>query len=287
MDELPPLKQVIAAHGLSVKKSLGQHFLLDPDITARIARCAGDLTQYNVIEIGPGPGGLTRALLAVGAKHVHVVEKDARCLPVMEQLKGATVGRLTVIHADALEVDLVAAVPAPRMIVANLPYNAGTMMLIRWLEAVYTHGKSAFDSMTLMFQKEVAERIVAAPGGKDYGRLSVLCQWLCECRYEFELPPGAFSPPPKVSSAVVTLTPREKPLVDVDKAALETVLAKAFGQRRKMLRGALKGLPVPADVLLAKAGIDGTLRAEALDVETLCRLAKTYQRLSTNPASPS
>lgn len=285
--ELPPLKHIIDRHGLLARKSLGQHFLLDTAITDKIARYAGDLKEFHVIEIGPGPGGLTRSLLMAGAKHLYAVEKDDRCIAIMQELQQAFPGRLTILHGDALEVDLINAVPAPRKIVANLPYNAGTAMLIDWLGAIYTHGAAAFSSMTLMFQKEVAERITAEPGNKDYGRLSVLAQWLCDCRYDFELPPGAFSPPPKVSSAVITLTPRAKPLVDVDKQALETVLAKAFGQRRKMLRGALKGLPVPVDMLLEKSGIDGTLRAEALDVETLCRLAGCYHRLLMNPSKPS
>jgi 16S rRNA (adenine1518-N6/adenine1519-N6)-dimethyltransferase len=278
-EHLPSLKHIIDRHGLLARKSLGQHFLLDTAITDKIARYAGDLKAFHVIEIGPGPGGLTRSLLMAGAKQLHVVEKDDRCIAIMQELEEAFPGRLTILHEDALEVDLVTQVPAPRKIVANLPYNAGTIMLINWLGEVYRHGTGAFASMTLMFQKEVALRITAEPGNKDYGRLSVLAQWLCDCRYDFELPPGAFSPPPKVSSAVITLTPRARPLVDVDKAALETILAKAFGQRRKMLRVALKGLPVPADVLLEKAGIDGTLRAEALDVETLCRLASVFASL--------
>lgn len=284
---LPPLQQVIAEHGLQARKSLGQHFLLDSGITDNVARHAGDLTHVNVIEIGPGPGGLTRSLLNAGAKHLFVVEKDDRCIAVMEQLKAAAGGGLSIIHGDALEVDLIAVVPAPRKIVANLPYNAGTAMLLGWLDAIYRHGEGAFASLTLMFQKEVAQRITASHGNKDYGRLSVLSQWLCDCRFDFELPPGAFTPPPKVSSAVVTLTPRARPLVDVSKEALELVMAKAFGQRRKMLRQALKGLAVPADVLLKEAAIDGSLRAEQLDVATLCGLAQAYQRLSTNAASPS
>lgn len=284
---LPALKFVIDSHGLLARKSLGQHFLLDSGITDKIARYAGNLTNMHVIEIGPGPGGLTRSLLAAGAKHVYVVEKDDRCIAIMEQLKTFAGDKLSIIHGDALEVDLIKDVPAPRKIVANLPYNAGTMMLINWLDAVYKEGQGAFASLTLMFQKEVAERIIAEPGSKDFGRLSVLCQWLCDCRWDFELPPGAFSPPPKVSSAVITLTPRPKPLVDVEKDVLETIVAKAFGQRRKMLRVALKGLAVPADKLLEAAEIDGTLRAEVLTVETLCRLASTYQRLSTNRGKPS
>jgi len=261
---------------LLARKSLGQHFLLDSTITDQIVLYAGNLKDCNVIEIGPGPGGLTRSLLNAGAKKLFVIEKDDRCIAIVEQLKELAEGRLEIIHGDALDIDLLTAVPAPRKVVANLPYNVGTAMLIKWLNAIYS-GKEAFESLTLMFQKEVALRITADHGNKDYGRLSVLCQWLCDCRYDFDLPPYAFTPPPKVSSAVVTLTPRPKPLADVSKEALETILAKAFGQRRKMLRSALKGLAVPADELLKKAGIDGTLRAEQLDVATLGRLAKIYK----------
>lgn len=273
----PSLESVIHQHGLAAKKSLGQHFLLNPAITDEVARYAGDLSACQVIEIGPGPGGLTRSLLSAGARQLFVIEKDERCLAVMQSIREKVGGRLQVIHADALEIDLVQAVPAPRKIVANLPYNIGTQLLLNWLDNVYTHGASAFESMTLMFQKEVAERIVAEPGNKDFGRLSVISQWLCEVRYDMELPPEAFSPPPKVTSAVVTLTPRSTPLVDVRKETLELVMAKAFGQRRKMLRSALKGLRVPVETLLEKASIDGTLRAEQLDVPTLCRLAQAYQ----------
>ncbi|MDE3060774.1 MAG: 16S rRNA (adenine(1518)-N(6)/adenine(1519)-N(6))-dimethyltransferase RsmA [Pseudomonadota bacterium] len=274
---LPTLKQL--AGTLPARKSLGQHFLLDETITHRIARTAGDLTGYNVIEIGPGPGGLTRALLEAGAKALFVIEKDARCIDIMRQLQSAAGDRLHIIEGDALEIDVIEAVPAPRKIVANLPYNAGTAMLLLWLDDIYKHGPSAFASLTLMFQKEVAGRIAAGHGNKDYGRLSVISQWLCDCRYEFELPPEAFTPPPKVSSAVITLTPREKPLFAVEKPVLETVLAKAFGQRRKMLRQALRGLQIPAEILLEKAGIEGSLRAEQLDVMALGRLAQTYGKL--------
>ncbi|MDE3017076.1 MAG: 16S rRNA (adenine(1518)-N(6)/adenine(1519)-N(6))-dimethyltransferase RsmA [Pseudomonadota bacterium] len=277
---LPSLKRIASAYALPARKSLGQHFLLDEGITNQIARCAGDLTLYNVIEIGPGPGGLTRSLLKAGAKKLFVVEKDARCIAIMNQLQEVAGARLEIIHGDALETDLIKTIPAPRKIVANLPYNAGTVMLLRWLEDVYVQGTEAFASLTLMFQKEVAERIVAGHGNRNYGRLSVISQWLCDCRYDFELPPEAFTPPPKVSSAVITLTPRGKPLVDVSKDALEKVVAKAFGQRRKMLRQALRGMAAPADVLLEKAGIDGTLRAEQLDVMTLGRLAQCHAELA-------
>lgn len=276
LEDLPSLKKVIAEHGLMAKKSFGQHFLLDGRITDRIARTAGDLSLMHVIEIGPGPGGLTRSLLKAGAMHVHAVEKDARCLPILEDIKAHADGKLTIVHADATELDLPELTPAPRKIVANLPYNVGTALLVAWLDMIYRN-PSAFVSLTLMFQKEVADRIVAEPGNKDFGRLTVLAQWLCECRHEFDLPPEAFSPPPKVNSSVVTLTPRSQPLVEVRKEALEKVMAAAFGQRRKMLKSALKSLDVNADTLLAKAGIMGSLRAEQLDVVTLCNLAKTYE----------
>ena len=278
MQQLPPLAQVIARFQISTKKSLGQHFLLDSGVTDTIVRYAGSLADCNIIEVGPGPGGLTRSLLKAGTKKLFVIEKDERCLAALAQIKDIVGNRLEILHGDALEADLVELVPAPRRIVANLPYNAGTMMLLNWLDAVYAQA-GAFESMTLMFQKEVAQRIVAEPGGKDFGRLSVLSQWLCECRLDMELPPEAFTPPPQVSSAVVTLTPRAKPLVDVRKDVLEIVVAKAFNQRRKMLRSALKGLSVPPGALLDAAGIDGTLRAEQLDVATLCRLALAYHNL--------
>jgi 16S rRNA (adenine1518-N6/adenine1519-N6)-dimethyltransferase len=277
---LPSLELLIETHGLLARKSLGQHFLLDGGITDDIVRYAGDLKGYNVVEIGPGPGGLTRSLLKAGARTLFVIEKDDRCLAALALIKEIAGERLEIMSGDALEIDLIKAVPAPRKIVANLPYNAGTAMLLQWLDAVYKHGAEAFQSLTLMFQKEVAERITATHGNKDYGRLSVLCQWLCEVRYDFELPPEAFTPPPKVTSAVVTLIPRPKPLVDVPKEALEVILAKAFGQRRKMLRQALKGLSVPPEELLKKSGIDGSLRAEQLDIMTLCGLAKTYKNVT-------
>lgn len=280
LSRLPPLKEVIAAHTLVTRKSLGQHFLLDSGITDKIARYAGDLTQCHIIEVGPGPGGLTRSLLKAGARKLFVIEKDERCLPALAQIQEAASGRMALIEGDALTIDLIASVPSPRKIVANLPYNAGTQMLLNWLDAIYIHGAGAFASLTLMFQKEVARRIIAAPCTGDYGRLSVMSQWLCECRWDFELPPGAFSPPPKVSSAVVTLTPRENPLVEVPKEVLEKVVAKAFGQRRKMLRSALKGMGADVGRWLEGADIDGSLRAEALDVPTLCRLARTYQSLT-------
>ncbi|MEQ1706628.1 MAG: 16S rRNA (adenine(1518)-N(6)/adenine(1519)-N(6))-dimethyltransferase RsmA [Rickettsiales bacterium] len=277
---LPTLKEVIDKHGLFTRKSLGQHFLLDSGITDKIALYAGDLKDYNIIEIGSGPGGLTRSLLAAGAKSLTVIEKDDRGIAVMEELAHLwNDGRLKVIHGDALKVNLLESVPAPRKIVANLPYNVGTMLLLQWLDDIARYGKDTYESMTLMFQDEVAGRIIASPDTSEYGRLSVISQFLCECRYDFQLPPGAFSPPPKVHSAVITLTPHEKPLFPVSKDALEKVVAAAFGQRRKMLRSALKPLGVPVETLLEKAGIDGTLRAEVLDVATFCKLTQVYEEM--------
>ncbi len=284
--KLPPLKEVIARHGLGARKSLGQHFLLDEGVTAEIARYAGDLSGYNVVEIGSGPGGLTRAILNAGAKSLTVVEKDDRAIAIMQELAaayGANAGncRLQVIHDDALKINLLEAVPHPRKIIANLPYNIGTQLLLNWLDDVYTHGAEAYTSLTLMFQEEVAQRIIAAPDTSDYGRLSVICQFLCDCRYDFQLPPEAFTPPPKVHSAVITLTPRTKPLFPVAKKSLEKVVAAAFNQRRKMLRGGLKSLGVPVEELLAKSGIDGTLRAEVLTIDDFCRLTQVYEQLSS------
>ena len=274
---LPPLKDVIAKHELLARKSLGQHFLLDARITDRVAAYAGDISGMNVIEVGPGPGGLTRSLLKAGAMQLSVIERDDRCLEALAQIKDAVGERLQIIMDDAMKVDILKEVPAPRMIVANLPYNIGTLLLTGWLDLVAEHGPEVISGMTLMFQKEVAERITAQPGCRDYGRLSVFAQWLCEVRYDHELPPGAFVPPPKVSSAVVTLIPRKNP-EKVSHKTLEMVVAKAFGQRRKMLRVTLKGLAVPVEQLLEEAKIDGTLRAEQLSVADFCRLARALQK---------
>lgn len=268
---LPTLRQTIAAHGLMPKKALGQHFLLDERLLDRIAGAAGTLSGCHVVEIGPGPGGLTRALLRAGA-HVYAVEKDARCIAALKELEAAYPGKLRIVEADALTVDPTALAPAPRKIVANLPYNIGTALLVRWLELVWRQGREAFDNMTLMFQKEVAMRIAAPPGGKEYGRLSVMAQWLCEVTPCFAVPAGAFWPPPKVDSAVIRLMPRSQPLFQADKPALEKILASAFGQRRKMLRSALK--PLGGEELLRKADIDPTRRAEELSVEEFCRIAR-------------
>lgn len=260
-----PLREVIRAHALVARRSLGQHFLLDQNLTARIARAAGDLSGSTVIEVGPGPGGLTRSLLAAGASRVIAIEKDERCIAALAPLVAAYADRLSVIVGDALALDLAALGPPPRRIVANLPYNIATPLLLNWLRSV-----NAFAGFTLMFQKEVAERIVATPGGPEYGRLSVIVQWLCEAALAFTVDKRAFMPPPKVESAVVTLSPRPRPLADADWSSLAAVTAAAFGQRRKMLRGALRRL----DLDPAIAGIDGHRRGETLTVEEFCALAR-------------
>ncbi|GAB4391949.1 MAG: 16S rRNA (adenine(1518)-N(6)/adenine(1519)-N(6)) -dimethyltransferase RsmA [Kiloniellaceae bacterium] len=269
--DLPPLREVIARHGLGARKALGQHFLLDLNLTGRIARAAPDLSRGTVIEVGPGPGGLTRALLAEGAARLVAVEKDRRCLEALAEIAAAYPGRLEVVEGDALEVDLATLGAAPRQIVSNLPYNISTALLVRWLTALDAD-PSAFSAMTLMFQKEVAGRLVAAPRSRDYGRLSVLTQWLCEARPLFDIPPRAFTPPPKVVSTVVAIVPREKPLAPVSLNSLERVTAAAFGQRRKMLRQSLKSLGDPAPWFEA-TGITPTARAEELSVEDFCALA--------------
>jgi 16S rRNA (adenine1518-N6/adenine1519-N6)-dimethyltransferase len=271
-DGLPPLREVIAAHGLSARKSLGQNFLMDLNLTGRIARTAGDLAACDVLEIGPGPGGLTRALLAAGARHVVAVERDARCLPALAEIAAAWPERLTVLEGDALRVDPAAHLRAPVRIVANLPYNVGTELLVRWLTPATW--PPFWSSLTLMFQKEVAERIVARPGSKAYGRLAVLAQWRATPRLVFEIPPRAFTPPPKVTSAVVHIDRLEAPRYDADPATLSRVVALAFGQRRKMLRASLRSLGPDIEERLAEAGIPPTERAEQLAIEDFCRLSR-------------
>ncbi|HRO12041.1 16S rRNA (adenine(1518)-N(6)/adenine(1519)-N(6))-dimethyltransferase RsmA [Amaricoccus sp.] len=271
-DPLPPLREVIAAHGLSARKTLGQNFLLDLNLTARIARRAGDLTACDVLEIGPGPGGLTRALLAEGARHVVAVERDRRCLPALAEIAAAWPGRLTVLEGDALALDPLPHLTPPVRVVANLPYNVGTELLVRWLTP--PDWPPFWQSLTLMFQKEVAERIVAAPGSKAYGRLSILAQWRTEPKIAFELPARAFTPPPKVASAVVHLERLEAPRFPANAATLSRVVALAFGQRRKMLRASLKPLGPDLPALLAEAGIAPTERAEQVPLEAFCRLAR-------------
>ena len=270
----PPLRDVIARHGLAARKSLGQHFLLDANLTGRIARAAGDLTGRTVIEIGPGPGGLTRALLAAGPHEVVAVEVDRRALGAVAELEPLWPGRLRLIEADALETDLVAITRAPRKIVANLPYNIGTRLLLRWL-----HEIEAYESLTLMFQKEVALRLTAAPRTEHYGRLSVVTQWLCDARRLFDVSASAFVPPPTVVSSVVGLIPRSQPLAPADIDTLGAVTAAAFGQRRKMLRSSLKALGVDPLSLLEAAGVRPDARAEELDVPAFCALARVWREL--------
>lgn len=272
LDGLPPLRDVIRAHDLVAKKQLGQNFLLDLNLTAKIARSAGDLTGCDVLEVGPGPGGLTRGLLAEGARHVVAVEKDARALPALAEIAAAYPGRLTVLHGDALEIDLAAHLTPPVKIVANLPYNVGTELLIRWLSP--RDWPPIWSSLTLMFQKEVAERIVAKPRGDHYGRLALLAQWRCEARIVMTLPPEAFTPAPKVQSAVVHLTALPDPRFPCDFHILQRVTAMAFNQRRKMLRSSLRGLGPDIEARLAAVGIDPTARAEEIGLERFCALAR-------------
>ena len=265
---LPPLRDVIRRHGLNARKSLGQHFLLDSNLTNRIVRSTGDLTDYHVVEIGPGPGGLTRALLQSPAATVHAIEKDERCLAVLHELQEHFGDRLRIVSGDALDVDIPDLVPAPRKIVANLPYNVGTPLLLKWLRQV-----DAFDGLTLMFQAEVADRLCADPRTKAYGRLSVITQWLCQVRTAFNVSKDAFTPPPKVASSVVDLRPFTMPSAEATFESLEAVTAAAFGQRRKMLRASLKSLNLD----LESIQIDPTARAEELSVEEFCALARLHQ----------
>jgi 16S rRNA (adenine1518-N6/adenine1519-N6)-dimethyltransferase len=263
--DLPPLRDVIARHGLAARHSLGQHFLLDGNLTDRIVREAGDLAGRHIIEIGPGPGGLTRSLLGSAAASITAIELDRRAIGAVTELEALAGGRLRVIEGDALSVDAATLVPAPRQIIANLPYNVASPLLVRWLRQA-----AAFERLTLMFQQEVAERICAEPGTPAYGRLSVLVQWTCEARIVLRLPPGAFTPPPKVWSAVVSLTPLAAQPAAALFARMEALTAAAFGQRRKMLRGSLRGLG--GEALLARAGIDPQRRAETLSVAEFDRL---------------
>jgi 16S rRNA (adenine1518-N6/adenine1519-N6)-dimethyltransferase len=290
IDSLPPLREVVARHGLDARKTLGQNFLFDLNLTSRIARAAGPFDGIVVVEIGPGPGGLTRALLAQGA-HVVAIERDARCLPALAEIAAHYPGRLTIVEGDALEIDVAAlarqlwvglpsaqrAEREPRArICANLPYNAATALLTRWMEA--EPWPPVFDRYVLMFQKEVALRIVATPAQRaDYGRLAVLCGWRALTRLLFDVSPAAFTPPPKVTSSVVELVPNPAPL-PCDRVALSRVTQAAFGQRRKMLRQSLKSLGVDSPALLAQAGIEETKRAEEIDVAGFVALARAFLR---------
>ncbi len=280
IDTLPPLREVIRAHDLRAKKSFGQNFLLDLNLTARIARVAGDLSGADVLEVGPGPGGLTRGLLAEGARKVLAIEKDARCLPALGAIAAAYPGRLQVIEGDALAVEALAHLTPPIKVVANLPYNVGTELLIRWMTP--DHWPPFWDSLTLMFQREVAERIVAKPGTKAYGRLALMVQWRADARIALHLPPEAFTPPPKVSSSVVHITRLEAPRFPADARVLERLVAAGFNQRRKMLRAALKGQHPQIEPLLEASGIAATARAEEVGLEAWCRLARAI-----SPSGPT
>ncbi len=278
-DGLPPLREVVAAHGLAAKKSLGQNFLFDLNLTAKIARAAGPLADATIVEIGPGPGGLTRALLAEDAAHVIAIERDARCLAALGEIAAHYPGRLEIVEGDALSCDLAGIVGArrPARICANLPYNIATALLTNWLENAMW--PPWFDRLVLMFQREVAQRIVATPAARaDYGRLAVLANWRCKTRILFDVPAAAFTPPPKVVSSVVELVPLSEPL-PCDAKALATVTQAAFGQRRKMLRQSLKNLGVDPAALLAQTGIEPTKRAEEISIEGFVALANELAAL--------
>jgi 16S rRNA (adenine1518-N6/adenine1519-N6)-dimethyltransferase len=272
IDSLPPLREIIAIHNLAAKKSLGQNFLLDLNLTSKIARLAGDLSGSDVLEIGPGPGGLTRGLLAEGARRVLAIEKDPRCMPVMAEIAAAYPGRLQAIQGDALDINPLEYLTPPIKVAANLPYNVGTELLVRWLTP--PQWPPFWDSLTLMFQREVAQRIVAQPGTKAYGRLALLAQWRADPCIVMDLPPDVFSPPPKVSSAVVHLRALPTPRFDANPATLNRVVAAAFNQRRKMLRSALKSVNPDIEDYLRSAGIEPTERAEQVSLEAFCALSR-------------
>ena len=265
--KLPPLREVVGRFDIAAQKSLGQHFLFDLNLTRRVVSMAGDLSGINVVEIGAGPGGLTRALLESNAHHVFAVERDPRAVAALRELAQQAENRLTILDADALKLDIADAVPGPRQVIANLPYNIGTQLLINWLMKA-----DQFTAFTLMFQKEVAERIVATPGNKAYGRLSVISQWLTEPRMMFDIPPSAFVPPPSVTSSVIRMTVRPTPLADAQREKLETVTRAAFGQRRKMLRRSLSA--IGGAELLKTAGVPEEARAEELTVERFCAISR-------------
>lgn len=269
-DGLPPLREVIAEHGLQARKSLGQNFLMDLNLTRRIARASGPVEGAEIVEVGPGPGGLTRALLAEGAAKVIAIERDARCLPALEQIAAHWPGRLQIIEGDAMEIDPAALLSGPGRIVANLPYNVGTALLVGWLQGPWPPW---WDSLTLMFQREVAERIVAGPGSKAFGRLSVLAGWRATARIAFDVPAQAFTPAPKVTSSVVHIRPTEAP-ANVDEERLQALTAAAFAQRRKMLRQSLKGVTDDPLALLERAGIEPTRRPETLEIADFLALVR-------------
>ena len=272
IDTLPPLREVISTHTLSAKKSLGQNFILDLNLTAKIARLAGSLDDHDILEIGPGPGGLTRGLLSEGARRVVVLEKDIRCMPALEEIKAAYRNKVQIFNADALEFDARRHLTGPVRIVSNLPYNVGTELLIRWLAP--GDWPPFWETLTLMFQKEVAERIIAAPGSKAYGRLSILAQWKANAKIVLALPPEAFSPPPKVHSAVVHMTALPEPRFPAPAKLLSSTVAMAFNQRRKMLRSSLKSASKDIEMVLRNAGLEPTARAEEISLEGFCALAR-------------
>ena len=272
IDDLPPLRHVIATHGLDAKKSLGQNFLLDLNLTSKIARLAGDISGHDVLEVGPGPGGLTRGLLAAGARRVVALEKDPRCMAALAEISAAYPGRLDVFNADALDFDMRGQLTGPVRVVANLPYNVGTELLVRWLTP--KDWPPFWSTLTLMFQKEVAERIIAKPGSKAYGRLGVLAQWKSTPSVVMELPPEAFTPPPKVHSAVVHLEALAEPRFPAPAGLLSSTVAMAFNQRRKMLRSSLKSAAPDIETALRDAGLEPTARAEEISLEGFCALVR-------------
>ena len=272
IDRLPPLRDVISTHSLNAKKSLGQNFLLDLNLTAKIARLAGDLEGYDVLEVGPGPGGLTRGLLASGARRVIALEKDPRCIPALNEIAEVYPGQLDIFNTDALDFDVRSHLTVPIRIVANLPYNVGTELLIRWLTP--KDWPPFWSTLTLMFQKEVAERIIATPGSKSYGRLAILAQWKSNPKIMMELPPEAFTPPPKVHSAVVHFDALPEPRFPAPAGLLTSTVAMAFNQRRKMLRSSLKSASPNIENVLRDAGIEPTARAEEISLEGFCALAR-------------
>jgi 16S rRNA (adenine1518-N6/adenine1519-N6)-dimethyltransferase len=276
IDKLPPLRDVIATHALNAKKSLGQNFLLDLNLTAKIARLAGDLEGHDVLEVGPGPGGLTRGLLASGVRRVVALEKDHRCIPALAEISDAYPGQLDVFNADALDFDISSHLTVPIRIVANLPYNIGTELLIRWLTP--KEWPPFWSTLTLMFQKEVAERIIATPNSKAYGRLAILAQWKTNPSIVMELPPEAFTPPPKVHSAVVHFDALAEPRFPAPAGLLSSTVAMAFNQRRKMLRSSLKSASPDIENVLRDAGLEPTARAEEISLEGFCALARRLAR---------
>lgn len=278
VDALPPLRDVITRHGLQAQKALGQNFLFDLNLTSRIARSAGQLNDVTVLEVGPGPGGLTRALLAAGAKQVIAIERDRRCIPALEEIAAHYPGRLTIIEGDALAFDPSSIEAEGSLkIIANLPYNIGTALLMKWIDG--DAWPPRFDDLVLMFQREVAERIVATPDTpNDYGRLGVFCGWRTDAKILFDVSPQAFTPPPKIVSSVVRLTPRPQP-IDCNPRMLARITQAAFGQRRKMLRQSLKSLGVDPIDLCENVGLDPTARAETVTISQFVALAQSFERL--------